>query len=100
MNKPLCARLSYDGVPLAMLQVSVADRVLSAVQAVTRTPEVHHDLDLELFEFGLLDSLGVVELMVLLADELGLELSPAEFDRDEWATPRKIVAFVESRLGP
>ncbi len=83
-----------------MLQVSVADRVLSALQAVTRTPEVHHDLDLELFEFGLLDSLGVVELMVLLADDLGLELSPAEFDRDEWASPRKIVAFVESRLGP
>lgn len=83
-----------------MLQVSVADRVLSALQTVTRTPEVYHDLDLELFELGLLDSLGVVELMVLLADHIGLEVSPAEFDRDEWATPRKIVAFVESRSGP
>jgi len=63
---------------LAMLQVSVADRALSAIQAVTRTAEVHHDLDLELFELGLLDSLGVVELMVLFADDLGLQLSLAE----------------------
>lgn len=82
-----------------MLQISVADRVLSALRTVTRTPEVQRDLDLDLFDLGLLDSLGVVELMVLLADDVGLALSPAEFDREDWATPRKIVAFVESRLG-
>jgi len=38
--------------------------------------------------------------MVMLSDELGLELAPAEIERTEWATPRKIVAYVESRVGP
>jgi D-alanine--poly(phosphoribitol) ligase subunit 2 len=84
-----------------MLQVSVADEVLSALETVTRTAEVRRDLDLELFELNLLDSLAVVELLVLLSDRLATELSPAEFDRDEWATPLRIITWLEKRLaGP
>jgi hypothetical protein len=37
---------------------------------------------------------------VLLLERLGLDLSPAEIDRAEWATPRLIIAFVEQRLNP
>jgi D-alanine--poly(phosphoribitol) ligase subunit 2 len=88
------------GANLAMLQLSVSDQVLSALKTVTHIDEVRWNLDLQLFELDLLDSLGVVELLVLLSDSLGLELSPAEFNRDEWATPRKILAFIESRVGP
>jgi D-alanine--poly(phosphoribitol) ligase subunit 2 len=80
--------------------MSVAEHVLSALETVTRTSEVRHDLDVELFELDLLDSLGIVELIVLLSDELGLDLSPAEIERAEWATPRKIVSYVEGRVGP
>jgi D-alanine--poly(phosphoribitol) ligase subunit 2 len=83
-----------------MLRLSVSDQVLSALESVTRTGEVRRNVDLELFELDLLDSLGVVELLVLLSDRLGVDLSPAEFDRDAWATPRKIVAYVEGRVGP
>ena len=81
-----------------MLQISAADQVLSALATVTRTDEVRHNLDVPLFELDLLDSLGVVELLVALSDEFGLDLSPAEFDREEWATPRQVLAFVERRL--
>lgn len=83
-----------------MLTRPVSDQVLRALAEVTRTDEVRHDLDLELYELDLLDSLGTVELMVRLGDELGLNLSPGEIDRDLWATPRKIVAYVEARVGP
>ncbi len=80
-----------------MLRASVTDEVLSALAACARTDEVWHDLDLELFELHLLDSLAVVELLVQLSDRLGLELSPSEFDPDGWATPRKIIAYLEGR---
>jgi D-alanine--poly(phosphoribitol) ligase subunit 2 len=82
-----------------MLQTSIAEQVLGAVAQVTRTDEVRHNLDLDLFDLALLDSMGVVELLVLFSDMLGVELSPAEFDREHWATPRKILAVVESRIG-
>jgi D-alanine--poly(phosphoribitol) ligase subunit 2 len=82
-----------------MLETSVAEHVLSALTIVVRTDEVSRNLDLDLFEHDLLDSLGIVELMVQLQDRFGLELSPSEIERSEWATPRKIVAFVEQRVG-
>jgi D-alanine--poly(phosphoribitol) ligase subunit 2 len=83
-----------------MLRLSVAEQVLKALESITRTDEVRRDVDVELYLHGLLDSLATVELMVVLSDELGIELSPAEIDRDEWATPRKIVAYIEGRVGP
>jgi hypothetical protein len=30
--------------------------------------------------------------------EFGLKIAPAEFDRENWETPRKIVADLESRM--
>ena len=82
-----------------MQRTSVAEHVLSALETVTRTDEVRRDLEIDLFGLDLLDSLGLVELIVLLSDGLGLELSPAEIVRDEWSTPGGIVAYVEGRLG-
>jgi D-alanine--poly(phosphoribitol) ligase subunit 2 len=81
-----------------MLRMSVAEHVLSALESVARTDEVRRNPDVDLFGLDLLDSLGVVELIVALSETLGLDLSPAEVDRDEWSTPRQIVAFVEGRL--
>jgi D-alanine--poly(phosphoribitol) ligase subunit 2 len=80
-----------------MPPTSIADEVLTALVRVTRTDDVRRDLDLELFELYLLDSLDVVELMVLLSDRLGVDLSPSEFDRPTWATPRKIITYLEGR---
>jgi len=44
----------------------------------------------------LLDSLGTIELIVALDKALGIEISPTQIDRQLWATPRKIIAFVEA----
>ena len=81
-----------------MPRISVCDEVLAALARLTRTDEVQRELDLQLFELQLLDSLGVVELLVDLSDRLKIDLSPAEFDRETWATPRKIIDYLEGRL--
>ena len=54
--------------------------------------------DLPLYDAGLLDSLGMVTLMLALGDEFGLTVSPAEFDRDAWSTPRTFLRDVLARL--
>lgn len=56
-------------------------------------PEVH------LYESGLIDSFGTVQLMVALESEFGTAFSPAEFDPAAWATPNLIVEIVRGRLG-
>ena len=51
-------------------------------------------------ELAVLDSLKAVELMIALSEAFGIDISPAEFERDEWATPRRIVAYMEQRVRP
>jgi D-alanine--poly(phosphoribitol) ligase subunit 2 len=79
--------------------MSVADKVLNILADVAETAEVQENPDLQLFDLGVLDSLKAVELMLALSDEFGMEISPAEFEREQWATPKRIVAYMERRLG-
>jgi D-alanine--poly(phosphoribitol) ligase subunit 2 len=65
---------------------------------VTRADEVRTDPELQLYELGLIDSLGTVELLVAITQEFAVDISPTEIDRTIWATPRKIAEFVDGRL--
>ena len=71
--------------------------VLDVVAQVVGTRDVIDDPDLLLYELDLLDSLRTVELIIALSDTFHIQISPAAIDRDAWATPRRIAAFVESR---
>ncbi len=78
--------------------MSNAEKVLSVLAEVAETPEVRQNLDLRLFDLDILDSLKTVELIVAFSQQLGVDISPAELEREQWATPRQIVAFMENRL--
>ncbi len=75
--------------------LSTREKVLDALAQATGAAEVRTNLDLKLFDLGLLDSLGTVQLILALSDALGADIAPSEVERDEWATPRKIIAFAE-----
>ena len=78
--------------------MTVGDRVIRILADITETGEVARNPELALYDLGVLDSLKTVELMVALSEEFGLEISPAEFERAQWATPGRIVALITSRL--
>jgi D-alanine--poly(phosphoribitol) ligase subunit 2 len=64
---------------------------------VTGANEVRSNLDLPLFDLGILHSLGTVQLIVALSDTLGIDFAPSEIERDLRATPREIIAYIEKR---
>ncbi|RFC45069.1 MAG: D-alanine--poly(phosphoribitol) ligase subunit 2 [Verrucomicrobia bacterium] len=74
------------------------EKILSILAEVAETQEVFTQPDLALYDLQILDSMKTVELIVALGRELGVEVSPAEFEREAWATPAKLVADVEKRL--
>lgn len=74
------------------------DQILAVLARVAETEEVRSQPDLALYDLQILDSMKTVELIVALGQELGVEISPAEFEREAWATPAKLVADVERRL--
>ena len=78
--------------------MSTADVILAVIATVVDSEEVASNPDLPLYDLSLLDSLKTVELMVSLSAEFQVEISPAEFERQQWATPRKIVAYLERKM--
>jgi D-alanine--poly(phosphoribitol) ligase subunit 2 len=74
------------------------EKILEILASVAETEEVKQQLDLALYDLQILDSMKTVELIVALGRDLGVEISPAEFEREAWATPARLVADIERRL--
>ena len=72
--------------------------LLKLLVEVAGTDEVLRNLQLDLYGTQTLDSMRTVELIVLLEEQCGVSISPAEFDRENWATPGKFLADVEARI--
>jgi D-alanine--poly(phosphoribitol) ligase subunit 2 len=77
---------------------SFHEKVLQLLASVAETDEVRANLELRLYECQLLDSIKTVELMIGIEKEFGLKISPAEFERENWETPGKIIADLERRM--
>ena len=73
------------------------ENVLEMLVKLCDDEVVREDLDVELFETGLIDSLGFTELLVDIEDRFGVVISPSELEREEMNTPRKIIALIAQR---
>ena len=56
--------------------------------------DVSDMMDEDLFDAGVLDSMGTVELIVELENRFGVRVPVSEFGRDDWNTANKIVEGV------
>jgi D-alanine--poly(phosphoribitol) ligase subunit 2 len=71
------------------------EQLCGLLAEICQSEEVRNNPDVRLFDKGLLDSFGVVELLVALENKLDIQVPLSEFDREEWATPRQIAAKLE-----
>jgi D-alanine--poly(phosphoribitol) ligase subunit 2 len=78
--------------------MTISGRVLDVLADVCEIEDVRHEPDVRLYDLQILDSMKTVRLIIAFASEFGVEISPAELDREEWATPRKIVSYLEQRV--
>jgi D-alanine--poly(phosphoribitol) ligase subunit 2 len=79
--------------------MTTSNKIIEVLKFISETDEVGKNLDLPLYDLQILDSLKTVRLIVALSEEFGLDIPPSEFERERWATPRKIVADIENKLG-
>ncbi|GAB6462550.1 MULTISPECIES: D-alanine--poly(phosphoribitol) ligase subunit DltC [Bacillus cereus group] len=71
------------------------EQVLDILEEVCENDIVKENLDVQLFEEGILDSFAVVSLLVEFQERLDIEVSISDFDRDEWATPSMVIKKLE-----
>lgn len=72
------------------------EQILDILVDLTGSEEVRDNLNLNLFDNGLLDSMATVQLLLELQTQLGIDVPVSEFERSEWDTPNKIIAKVEN----
>ena len=56
--------------------------------------DVSDMMDEDLFDTGVLDSMGTVELIVEIENRFDIRVPVTEFGRDDWNTANKIVAGI------
>ena len=56
--------------------------------------DVSDKMDEDLFDAGVLDSMGTVELIVEIENRFDIRVPVTEFGRDDWNTANKIIAGI------
>jgi D-alanine--poly(phosphoribitol) ligase subunit 2 len=79
--------------------MTTSDKVIEMLKSVCETDEVQKNLDISLYDLQILDSLKTVKLIVAISQEFGIDIPPSEFERERWATPRKIISDIENKIG-
>ncbi len=64
--------------------------VISLLAEICQDDSIKENPDIDLFDAGLLDSFGTVELLVQIEERFGILVPITEFDRDVWNTPNNI----------
>lgn len=73
------------------------EKLIEIIYNLCEEDIVREDLDIDLFEEGLLDSLAMTELLIAIEDEFGITLSPTEYDKTQLATVHKIEQVLKQR---
>lgn len=58
--------------------------------------DLSDQMDENIFDNGLMDSMASVQMLLNLQEKFNIDVPVSEFNREEWDTPNKIVAKVES----
>ena len=70
--------------------------LIDILEDLTGSDEARENMDVALFDEGLLDSLGTVQLLIEIEGTMGISVPVSEFDRTEWATPNLILQQLEN----
>ncbi len=74
------------------------NEVLNIIEEISGTDEFCDDLDMDLFEEGILDSMKAIMLIVELENAFNVSLPPSEMDRDAWNTANKIAERIKEKM--
>jgi len=74
------------------------EKVLEMLIEVTGSDDIAEEKDTDLFEAGLLDSLGIIEVLLKIEEIFGLRLQPTDLERSDMATVNSLVKFLNTKI--
>ena len=75
----------------------IKEQVLEMLEEICEDEVVREELDINMKEEGLMDSLAFVEMLVKIEEIFGLSIAPTEVTYEEIDTPNKVISYIENR---
>ena len=75
----------------------IKEQVLEMLEEICEDEVVREDLDINMKEEGLMDSLAFVEMLVKIEEIFGLSIAPTEVTYEEIDTPNKVISYIVNR---
>ena len=77
--------------------MDIKNQILNILADIAGDSIVKDNLDIAIFEEGIIDSFKTIELLLAIENQLGIDVSITDFDREAWATPSKIIALLSAK---
>ena len=74
------------------------EQIFDIIESVSGTDEFREDLNMDLFEEGILDSMKAIMLIVELEGTFDISLPPSEMDSEDWNKAYKIVERIQEKI--
>ena len=71
------------------------ETALDILEAACETDEVREGDDMDLFEAGILDSIGMVSVIVEIEKQLGITLQPTDLQKEDVKCVNNFVKYLE-----
>lgn len=71
------------------------EKIIEIVERVTGYKKLKENIDIDLLENEILDSLAFIELLTALEEEFDIEIQPTQVDANTWRNIDNIVELVE-----
>lgn len=73
------------------------EKIIEIIENVSDYKNLRENIEIDLLENNILDSLAFIELLTALEDEFNIELQPTQIDPNTWRKINKIVELVNSK---
>ena len=74
------------------------EKVIVIIERVTDFKELSNNLEIDLIENEILDSLAFIELMTELEEEFDIEIQPTQVSPDTWRSVKTIIELVKKMM--
>lgn len=71
------------------------DKIIEIIEELTDYKNLKDNIDIDLLENEILDSLAFIELISVLEDEYNIEIQPTQVDPDTWRSVKNICDLVQ-----
>ena len=78
--------------------MDIRESVIEIFEEVLGSDEIRDNQDLDMFENEMLDSLAIIEVLLVIEDKLNLSLQPTDLERKDMATVNNLVDFLKDRI--